>query len=700
MMRALARFCALALAAALVLALLLPVSLAAPEPLALSEQEQAYLDTCGTLRVGYVVDRIPVSFMDKNGELAGISRSVFDRVAAISGLQFEYVPLPSGSITYDYLLDADLDLITSVEYNPENLGARGILITQPYLSMRKVVVARDRLAFDPDASLKVAISTGSQTLRKAMTRMYPNFVLEDYDTITACFDAVRSGEADLLIQNQYVVEYWISKPIYEKLRVIPVQGLEDQLCFSAVVAFGGGEGPSEEDGNLLVSILNKAIERLTEDEVSSYTIQAVMDNQYVYSFWDFLYRYRFAAGIFVSSLLVVSCLSVVLVRLRLRSMESRADAKAKGEFLSTMSHEIRTPLNGLIGLNYLMSQRLDSPERLGEYLRQSTTTAKYLLSLVNDVLDMSMLEEHRIVLSREPVDLELLFSTVASIVRGGMEEKGLHFNSDVQLDTPCVLGDEVRIQQVLLNLLDNARKFTDEGGKVDLIVRQKAGENGDVVIEAEVADTGRGMSEEFQRNVFRSFSQERLTVSTGTQGTGLGLSISRRLARLMGGDVSFTSRKGVGSRFFFTFSAAPASLPADAPKADAAKAGGKERVLVAEDNELNGEIMLEMLGSAGYDAVLAHDGLEALRIFESSPPGSFGVALMDLLMPEMDGCQAAAAIRSLDRPDAEKVRIIACSANTQPGDRERALASGMDGFLPKPVDLERMLEVLSETRPS
>lgn len=663
--------------------------------LSLTEEERAYIDSCGTLKVGYVQDRIPVSFMGEDGELAGISRYIFDRLQRLTGLAFEYAALPTGDVTYDYLQNEGFDLVTSVEYNQENKNARGILISDPYLSSRKVVVVRDDLDFSYTADLKVAISTGSQTIRKVLGAAYPNFELVDYSSITDCFQAVRSGEADMLIQNQYVAEYWFSKPAYEELRVIPVLGMDDELCFSAVVAFGGGEGTPEEEGRLLIGILDKAIAQMTEDEIGSYTIQAIMENQYSFTVGDFLYHYRYAAVVLGMSALVILALAALLLRQRVRSAEDRADAKVKGEFLSTMSHEFRTPLNGLVGLNYLMGRDLNDPKRISNYLRQSTATARYLLGLVNDILDMSQIQDGKMALAREPVDLELLTDTVVSVVRGAMEEKGVRFDTQISLPYPCVLGDEVRVQQVLLNLLDNARKFTPAGGKVVLRVEQSVMTSGAVLTRAEVSDTGRGMSEEFQKQVFHSFARELDTVSKGNQGTGLGLPISLNLARLMGGDLSFTSVKDKGSDFVFTFPAQAAEKPREEAEPIPSAPADKLRVLVAEDNELNGEIMLDLLEGAGFRAELAKNGREALEMFQRAPEWTYGMILMDLLMPEMDGFQAAAAIRALDRPDAASVRIVACTANSSDEDRDRASASGMDGFLTKPVDIEKLMEALS-----
>ena len=397
-------------------------------------------------------------------------------------------------------------------------------------------------------------------------------------------------------------------------------------------------------------------------------------------------------GVFVVSTVIILILVILLARQQIKIAEDKADAKVKGRFLSTMSHEIRTPLNGIIGLNYVMSQKLDDKERLKDSLRQSTATANYLLSLVNDILDMSGLQAENIELSLRPVDLQLVVNTVSSIAENSMSGKNIKYSLHTDFKWPCVLGDEVRIQQVLLNLLDNARKFTQEDGTVGLTVKQEMGDGGKVVTTATVRDNGRGMSEEFQKHIFSVFAQELDTVSKGNQGTGLGLPISRQLARLMGGDITFISERGEGSAFTFTFAAEPSRLPADG---DEQTARERMRILVAEDNELNGEIIIELLSDAGYDADLAENGRIALDMFSKSEPGFYGLVLMDLLMPELDGFQAAEEIRSLKRPDAKTVRIFACTANASDTDREKAFECGMDDFITKPVDIGELLKKIN-----
>ncbi len=687
-MRRLSRFFGIICALATLFACAAASFAATARPALFTPEEQEYISSHKTLKVGYVPDRIPVSFKSKEGEFAGISRYILDRVGEISGFEFDYVELPTKDVTYDYLQGEGFALVTSVEYNEENKNARGILISEPYFSGRKVIVARNNFEFRYDADFTVAVSTGSQTLKKVLAKAFPNFRLQDYDNIPDCLNAVNSGEADLMIQNQYVVEYWLAKPKYEKLKVIPIMGLDDRQCFSAVVDFKGAGGPTQQDGEMLVNILDKSIACLSEDEIGSYTIQGVMENQYNYTFGDFLNRYRYSAVILVVSSIIIVILAIVLTRVYVRFARSRAEAQAKGLFLSAMSHEIRTPLNGLIGLNYLMERKLDDKPKMGDYLNQSTKTAKYLLTLVNDILDASGLVARKLELAENNVDMELLARTIFTVEGKAMEEKKLDFSMKTDFVSRYIKGDDVRIQQVILNLLDNSRKFTNEGGKVELMIKQEAVNKDKVKTTVTVSDTGRGMSEEFRKQVFNAFAQELETVSKGNQGTGLGLSVSRRLARLMGGDIFCQSEKGKGSVFTFTFSSDKASVPEE-PLQKIAEIPEK-RVLVAEDNELNGEIIVELLEDIGCKATLAVNGRVALEKFKSSDVGTYDVILMDLMMPELDGFETTREIRALERSDAKTVKIIACTANSFNDEKQRALDCGMNDFLSKPVDIAEL----------
>lgn len=664
------------------------------------ENEKAYIEEEKTLKVGYVSDRKPVSFTGDNGELSGISRMIFDRIAEISGLNFEYVEIPQGEITYDYLLEAGYDLVTSVEYNEENKKARGILISNPYMSSRKVIVAKEGLKFNTNDSFKVAISTGSQTIKKVIKNQYPNFEIVDYSTMEDCLEAVNKGEADLLIQNQYVVEYWLYKPIYRNLVVIPVMEMKDELCFSAVTPLDAS-GEKQEEGELLISIIDKSITQMSDAEVAGYAVTSALENMYEYTFSDFAYQYRYmiiALGIALVLIIGLICMSFSF---RLRSIHSKAEAKAKGDFLSAMSHEIRTPLNGLISLNYLMSQNINDRNKMTDYLKQSSAVSQYLLSLLNNILDMSKIQEKQMKLEKKPVDLELLLSAVETLEKGAMENRKINFSMDVDLVYPVIEGDAIRIQQVILNLLDNACKYTQKGGRVNLKVIQKLNNDGNILTEVHVIDNGPGMSEEFQKKIFMPFTQERRTVSQGNQGTGLGLSICALLAENMGGHLSVDSRINEGSHFTFAFLGKQSEHYDDKDKdllqgENIAAKYDKQYILVAEDNELNGQLMVELLEGEGFKVRRVVNGKQAVKVFSESAEGECKVILMDLLMPEMNGFEATKAIRALERPDAETVKIFASTANTSQEDRDRAFSCGMDDFIAKPINISELFEKLQK----
>ena len=391
----------------------------------------------------------------------------------------------------------------------------------------------------------------------------------------------------------------------------------------------------------------------------------------------------------------------IIMRNRISSSRAEADSKAKGDFLSSMSHEIRTPLNGLLGLLHLMRQNRDNPEKLEDYLAKSASTAQYLLALVNDILDMQKLSQQSMKLQKEAFSLQNLIDTIETLISNRMETNGIRFRVDSQLARTAIVGDKVRIEQILMNILGNAAKFTPAGGSVVMTVRQRESGEGRVTTVFQITDTGCGMSEEFQKHIFESFSQERSKTSDGTRGTGLGMAISKQLSELMEGTLSVVSQKGKGSTFTFELPAAVAEQPdtEDAPGRAVQAADGNKteirRILAAEDNELNAEILMEIFTEAGYRIDRARDGREAVELFMASEPGEYDVILMDVQMPVMDGYAATAAIRALDRADAEQVKIFACTANTFAEDRDRALQSGMDDFITKPIDIRELLQKLN-----
>lgn len=376
-------------------------------------------------------------------------------------------------------------------------------------------------------------------------------------------------------------------------------------------------------------------------------------------------------------------------------------AKSKTLFLSNMSHEMRTPLNGIVGCIGMMKSHQDDPVLFREYLSKAESTAGYLISLVSDILDMSKIESHKMTLEEREVSLREVCGNMEIMFRAQMQEKRISFRIEMEGTLYVIRGDEVRIQQILVNLLGNAQKFTPEGGSVALRIRQEEAGDGLVKTTFIVSDTGIGMSRSFLDRIWMPFEQERLDNARLHGGTGLGLAISYELAQLMNGTISVTSEIGRGSTFYVVLTQ-PALYPdeeKDSVKKTAEDAGRQlsgRTVLVAEDNELSREILMTLLSDMGAKVQAAVNGKEAVERFEQSKEGEIDAVLMDMQMPVMDGCTAAAHIRALPRADAAGVVIVACTANAFQEDIDRAKQAGMNEHISKPLDMEKLVRILSE----
>ena len=409
----------------------------------------------------------------------------------------------------------------------------------------------------------------------------------------------------------------------------------------------------------------------------------------------------------VVAVLILSSLAFYGLSNHNKLFKANEAVKVRSEFLSNMSHEIRTPLNGLIGLNYLISNAIDNKNKLSQvkdWLKKSKSLADYLLSLLNDILDMSKLQSGKIDIINVPFSIEHMIEDIWFMQRDNIERRGVSFVVEKDVPVPWVKGDEVRTKQVLVNIVGNAAKFTPEGGRITLSVSQRRGDDARVTTTYRCEDTGIGMSRAFLEKIFDPFSQERDGKSDATlKGTGLGMPISKELVDAMGGEIHVESAPGQGSVFTVILPSPIAEALPDAEAASAPAHGStpEERVkgrkiLLAEDAEFNAEFLIELLRDEGFDVVHAENGQTTLETFRESAVGEFDIILMDMQMPVMDGCEAAAAIRKLDRPDAKTVTIFACTANTFKEDMDRAIRSGMDDFLTKPIDIRAFLEKMNK----
>lgn len=381
-------------------------------------------------------------------------------------------------------------------------------------------------------------------------------------------------------------------------------------------------------------------------------------------------------------------------------MKSKADAvsRAKTDFLSRMSHEIRTPMNAISGMTTIAKRVLDDRERLADCLEKIESANAYLLNLINDILDMSRIESGKLELSLEPMDLLQQLANLESMFRVQAEEKQLALRVENNYtDRRLLMADSLRLNQVLVNIIGNAIKFTNRGS---VTLRVEALETSPrALLRFSVRDTGIGIEESARARIFNAFEQAEASTAARHGGTGLGLAISSRLVQMMGGVLEVDSEVGEGSVFYFTVAfeyAGEASLkpqPCKEAKAALPDFQGK-RILLAEDNELNQEIARTILEMQGFRVVCAANGKEALERFSGSGGQPFDAILMDIRMPVMDGLEATRRIRTAGRPDSRTVPIIALTANAFDEDTRKSMASGMNGHLSKPIQVEQLLELL------
>mgnify|MGYP004682422739 CR=1 FL=1 len=435
--------------------------------------------------------------------------------------------------------------------------------------------------------------------------------------------------------------------------------------------------------------------------------------------------------------------------LELAVQQEAAANRAKRDFLFNMSHDIRTPMNAIIGYTTLAETNLTQPAKVADYLRKISTASQHLLSLINDVLDMSRIESGRVVLEQEPVHLPTLVQDVRDIIQSNITAKGLSFTVDLAgVRDEDVVADPLRLQRILLNILSNAVKFTPSGGSITLSVVEKSGAGeptsmGDAGAtssgvgetlpaspdghaasgvsegggepqsmgpagpgsssaplrygdyEFHVRDTGIGMSAEYQKHIFEQFSREETSTVSKTEGTGLGMPITKRLVEMMAGSIDLVSVQGQGTEFTVHLRLPLCGAPKkEMPVADPKFAG--MRLLVVEDNELNMEITTTVLEEAGFVVDQAVNGQAALEKVATAAPGQYALVLMDIQMPVMDGYEATRRIRALPDPAKAQIPIVAMTANAFAEDRENALAAGMNEHIAKPFDIHTLLWKLAE----
>lgn len=373
-------------------------------------------------------------------------------------------------------------------------------------------------------------------------------------------------------------------------------------------------------------------------------------------------------------------------------------SRSKTQFLANMSHDIRTPMNGIIGMLNIADRYVDNPDEVKKYHQKIRMASEYLLSLINDVLDMRKIDQKDIMLLEESVNLRDVIENCRDILeaKAGEQEITLDTTGMAEFNTPQLMASEVHLRQIFMNIISNAIKYNKYGGKIFIqaIVLEQTEDK--VTCRFSVTDTGIGMSEDFQKQMFEPFTQEHGENRSEFKGTGLGLSIVKRIIEEMGGEIRVESELDIGTKFSWDL-----TFPIDKAINERAENIPDRivtlrgiRVLAAEDNSLNSEILKFILEDMGINVNLVENGELAVKAFEESRPGEYAMILMDIMMPVMDGYEASRIIRNMKRPDAAKIPIIALTANAFAEDIVRSSEAGMDAHITKPIDENKLKECM------
>ena len=375
-------------------------------------------------------------------------------------------------------------------------------------------------------------------------------------------------------------------------------------------------------------------------------------------------------------------------------------SKAKTSFLFNMSHDIRTPMNAILGFTDLAKKYSDDSERLRDYLDKIQGSGKVLLSILNNILEMARIESGSMNLDEQALDLEEIGNDLFSVFQTQMEQKGIKLTQKINIQHRYIYGDQTKIREIFLNILSNAFKYTESGGKVNVLLEEMPSDReGHAIFRTKVSDTGIGMPPEFIERIFDEFSRERNSEKNNIEGSGLGMAIVKRLVGIMGGNIEVKSEQGKGSVFTITIPHRIASkddIVSDAGQQDTNNYFAGKRILLAEDNDLNAEIASEILSEVGFEVERAGDGQVCLDMLCNQPAHYYDAILMDVQMPNLNGYGTTREIRNLNDKEKASIPIIAMTANAFDEDRKEAIAAGMNGHVAKPIDISVLMEKLSE----
>ena len=675
----------------------------------LTGEEKAWLENHDGIRIGFL-NNDPVTFsMDKKTEeLSGTLPEYISYAKDCLGnhtLEFNIQAFDD----YDKMLQAlqnhEIDVIYYASRNPDFAQHKGYALTNTAWTYSLMAVT-DEKNFNENESYTVAVPKEKEALKQHIAYSYPQWKLVDYDSIKDASDMVVQGKVDCFVMGSSQALRFDS---YKNLKSIPLTKTME-ACF----AVKKGEGT-------LLSVLNKTIKAMPSDMLTS-AIAIYDSTQDKVTFYEFL-KDNLGVVLFLGFSIIVIILLLLRkakvaetsAKLAAQDMEKLNDqleialknAKdanlAKTQFLHNMSHDIRTPMNAILGYSKLMDDELKdkSLPKVSNQLFKLQQAGNILLSIINNVLDMARIESGRMDVDENYAEIEDVRQKLFEMFEDEAKKKNIQLSYTIHVEHNHVLTDVTKVEEIFVNILSNALKYTPTGGLIMINAEElPCDESGYMIIRTCVSDTGIGMSQEYLEKIYDAFTRERSTTNSGINGTGLGMAIVKKYVDLLGGTISVESELGKGSTFIVTLK----HKIVDAyyyTKENHENNGLSSEILVgknillAEDNDLNAEIAMEILVRAGLKVERVEDGIECVNQITEMPAGTYDLILMDIQMPRMDGYKATQQIRCLSDSNKANIPILAMTANAFEEDKKKALAARMNGHIAKPIRVDELMNILT-----
>lgn len=677
----------------------------------LSQTEKSWAEAHPIINIGYYNYFMPFSEKDNNGELKGVLPQLMQKIAEgveLDGkISFVYKCYDNSEEVVRALENGEIDAAFPMVGDYYFAEKYGMMISTEIMTTSLALVYNPREKAGLNGTYKkIAVPKNNMVQANYTERLYPGSQSVFYDTLYDCFEAVRDGEADGMLMLMTRAQYYLSTEKFKNLAIVECAE-NSRLCFL-----------TENHNRELLGILNKGITSLGSTFVFTLLNESALETG-TKSFAEFV-REHFAVIIIsvIALAAIIICFAayyvykvkkvnqaLVAANVEVQRAKEAADRsnEAKTKFLFNMSHDIRTPMNAILGYAEILEKHRDNEEKFSNSIRRIKSSGRYMLELVNKVLEMSRMETSEIQLEEVPWSMEQFSDYVFSMFADVIERKSIKFTQTYNIEHKCIYCDPVRIKELYANIISNSLKYTPDGGFVNLTITEIPCEKeGYVTFKAVVEDNGIGISEEYLPHIYETFTREQSTTESRVSGTGLGMSITKRLVDAMGGEITVESHKNEGTRVTVVMSHRISDesvldyVKENTPDENYDILRGK-RVLLAEDNDINAEIMIEILSEAGIKAEIAVNGLECVEMMEKAEPGYYRAILMDIQMPVMNGYDAARAIRSLKDKEKANIPIFAVTANAFREDIQDALNAGMNGHISKPIDIKTLYRILSVT---